>query len=260
MSKISLIILMFFSLQLHAQIRDAAVYRGNQLYAKGQFKEAAEAYSSALQNKKNKETQYNLGNSLYQQKDFAAANKQYEAVARNATDKGLRSISNHNIGNSFLEQKKWDEAINYFKQALRENPSSSESRYNLAYAQAMKRNSEKQQQDKNNKQQNKDKQDQQKDQQDKKNQDKKDQDKDQQTKNNNNQQKDQEDRDNKDQQKNDQGNDKQEKGDQKPQPMPSKLTEKQADQILNALNQEEKKLRDKKEKGRGQAVKLEKDW
>ncbi len=42
--------------------------------------------------------------------------------------------------------------------------------------------------------------------------------------------------------------------------MPSKLTEKQADQILNALNQEEKKLRDKKEKGRGQAVKLEKDW
>jgi hypothetical protein len=29
---------------------------------------------------------------------------------------------------------------------------------------------------------------------------------------------------------------------------------------LNALNQEEKKLKEKKEKGKGQAVRLEKDW
>ncbi len=42
--------------------------------------------------------------------------------------------------------------------------------------------------------------------------------------------------------------------------MPSKLSKAQADQILNALNQEEKKLKEKKEKGKGRAVRLEKDW
>jgi hypothetical protein len=42
--------------------------------------------------------------------------------------------------------------------------------------------------------------------------------------------------------------------------MPSKLTKEQADQLLNALNQEEKKLRDKKDKVSGQPVKLDKDW
>ncbi|HOZ50571.1 MAG TPA: hypothetical protein PLU17_01830, partial [Chitinophagaceae bacterium] len=51
-----------------------------------------------------------------------------------------------------------------------------------------------------------------------------------------------------------------EKEGDKPKPMPSKLTKEQADQLLNALNQEEKKLREKKDKVSGQPVKLEKDW
>ena len=50
------------------------------------------------------------------------------------------------------------------------------------------------------------------------------------------------------------------KNESKPKPMPSKLTKEQADQLLNALNEEEKKLREKKEKSNGQPVKLDKDW
>ena len=218
----------------YAQIKNADAYSGNKLYANGKFKEATAIYEKALHDNKNKEIQYNLGNSLYQQKEYEKANKQYEEVARNVKDKNLKAASNHNIGNTFLEQKKWDEAIQYFKQSLKENPTSQDTKYNLAYAQAMKKNQDKQ--DKN-----KDKKD-----QDKKDKDKKPEDK-------------------KDDQQPQKPEDKKENGDkekeeQKPQPQPSKLTKDQADQLLNALNQEEKKLKEKKDKANGQPVKLDKDW
>ncbi|MCC7029115.1 MAG: tetratricopeptide repeat protein [Chitinophagaceae bacterium] len=241
MKRFYVIILLLFSLRGYAQIQNAHAYKGNQLYASGQYKEAAAEYELALKEKKNKETQFNLGDALYQQKNYEAASKQFEAAGRNAKDKSLRSASNHNIGNTYLEQKKWDEAIKYFKQALKENPNAQQTKYNLAYAQAMKQNQDK------------------KDQQDKKDDQKKDKKDDQ--------KEDQKD-DKKDEQKNgddknkpDDGEQKKDQGEQqKPQPQPSKLTEQQAEQILNALNQEEKKLRDKKEKGKGQPIRLEKDW
>ena len=243
-------ILMFYSINLFAQTADQHIYNGNKLYGKGNYKEAAAEYEKAYQEKKNREAQYNLGNSLYQQKDFEKAAKQYTESASNTKNKSLKAASYHNTGNAFLEQKKYDEAIQNFKQALKINPLSKETKYNLAYAQAMKKKQDQQQKDK--KENNKDKQDKNKEQQekDKKEQDKKD--KDQQDK------KQQEEKNKQDEQKNNQ--DKNQEGKENPKPMPNKLTKEQADQLLNALNQEEKKLRAKKEKGNGQPVKLEKDW
>lgn len=234
MRKYLIILYCFLPIVNFAQIKNADAYTGNKLYANGKYKEASAAYEKALHDNKNKETQYNLGNSLYQQKEYEKANKQFEEVVRNVKDKSLKAASNHNIGNTFLEQKKWDEAIQYFKQSLKEHPTSQDTKYNLAYAQAMKKNQDKQ--DKNK---------------DKKDQDKKD-------KNNKPE-------DKKDDQQPQKPEDKKENGDkekeeQKPQPQPSKLTKDQADQLLNALNQEEKKLKEKKDKANGQPVKLDKDW
>ena len=246
-------ILLFCSINLFAQTADQHIYNGNKLYGKGNFKEAAAEYEKAFQEKKNREAQYNLGNSLYQQKDFEKAAKQYTESASNTKNNSLKAASYHNTGNAFLEQKKYDEAIQNFKQALKINPLSKETKYNLAYAQAMKKKQDQQQKDnKDKKENNKDKQDKNKEQQekDKKEQDKKD--KEQQDK------KQQEEKNKQDEQKNNQ--DKNQEGKENPKPMPNKLTKEQADQLLNALNQEEKKLRAKKEKGNGQPVKLEKDW
>lgn len=53
---------------------------------------------------------------------------------------------------------------------------------------------------------------------------------------------------------------KKEEQDKRPQPQQSKLSEKQAEQLLNALQQEEKKLQDKHKKAKGTPVKVEKDW
>ena len=58
-------------------------------------------------------------------------------------------------------------------------------------------------------------------------------------------------------QKNDQSKDQQP---QKPESQPSKLSKQQADQLLDALQQEEKKLQDKMKKEKGNVVKMEKDW
>jgi tetratricopeptide (TPR) repeat protein len=236
--------LLFCSINLFAQTADQHIYNGNKLYGKGNFKEAASEYEKAYQEKKNREAQYNLGNSLYQQKDFEKANKQYLESASNTKNNSLKAASFHNIGNTFLEQKKYDDAIQNFKQALKYNPTSKETKYNLAYAQAMKQKQDQQQKEnKEKKENNKDKQNKNKAQQEK---DKKEQDKNE---------KEKQDEQNKNQDKNQDENEK-----NKPKPMPSKLTKEQADQLLNALNQEEKKLRAKKEKGNGQPVKLEKDW
>ncbi len=227
-----------------AQTADQHIYTGNKLYAKGQYKAAAAEYQKAYQDKKNREAQYNLGNAFYQQKDYEKANKQYTETASNSKDKNLRAASNHNIGNTYMEQKKWDEAIQNYKQSLKQNPDSKETKYNLAYAQAMKKKQEND--DKNKKDQNKDK--------DKQDQNKKDQ--------QDKQDKDKQDKGKQDPKQDDKQDPKEpkDKEQDKPQSQPSKLTKDQADQLLNALNQEEKKLREKKDKERGQAVKLEKDW
>ena len=102
----SIFFLGLFPAWVSAQNADQHVYAGNKLYAKGAYKEAAAEYQKASASKKNREAQYNLGNALYQQKEFDKASKQYEDAARSTKDKGLKSQSNHNIGNTFLEQKK----------------------------------------------------------------------------------------------------------------------------------------------------------
>jgi tetratricopeptide (TPR) repeat protein len=142
---------------LFSQQRDAQLYKGNKLYGQGKYKEAADLYEQSLKKKKSTEAIYNLGNAFYQQKNYEAAVKKYQESQKLSSNKQLRSASNHNIGNTYLEQKKWDEAIGYFKEALRQNPNAADSRYNLAYAMAMKKKEEQQKQNQQNKdQQNKD--------------------------------------------------------------------------------------------------------
>ena len=59
------------------------------------------------------------------------------------------------------------------------------------------------------------------------------------------------------------GNDQVEKNQEEknnPSQQPSKLSKQQAEQLLQALMQEEKKLQDKKRQERAQPIKKEKDW
>lgn len=213
---------------------------GNQLYQAGKYKEAALLYNQALKADTANLTKgaYNLGNALYQQKQPEAARKAYEAAAKKTTDKKENAGAEYNVGNTYMQEKKWEDAIEAYKKTLRNNPQDADAKYNLSYAKTMLKKEggggKGKDQDKNKDQ-------------DKKDQDKKDENKDQKD-------------------KQDQGQPKEDPKDpkedqqQQAQPQPSKLSEKQAEQLLNALQQEEKKLQDKNKKMHGVPVKMEKDW
>jgi tetratricopeptide (TPR) repeat protein len=214
------------------------VNQGNKLYQQKKYKEASAAYQQALvKNPTYTPGVFNLGNSLYQQKQYEGARKVMDNVVKIDTNKIGKSAANYNIGNTYMAERKWEEAIDAYKKTLRTNPQDAEAKYNLSYAQQMLK---KQGGGKNNKDKKDDKN---KDNQQNKEDKKKDDNKDDQNK----------DQQNKDDKKEDQQ-------DKKPEPQSSKLSEKQAEQLLNALQQEEKKLQDKHKKVKGTPVKVDKDW
>lgn len=229
--------------------------KGNELYKQKKYKDAQTAYLKALQKDPTSHTGlFNLGDALYEGKQYDQARQAMDASTKVTKDKKAQASAFHNIGNTYLQEKKWEDAINAYKQALRLNPADADTKYNLAYANAMLKKDGggggKDNKDNKNNKDNKD--------QNKQNQDKKDQDKKDQNKQNQDQKKDQDKQDqNKDQ--NDKG-DQDKKEEQRPQGQPSKLSKQQAENLLNALRQEEKKLQDKKEKDKGVPVKLDKDW
>ncbi|MBO9152731.1 tetratricopeptide repeat protein [Chitinophaga sp. GCM10012297] len=238
---VAVIALIIAQTQAHAQEGTSKlIRRGNAQYKKQQYADAEASYKKALErNNKSVEGNYNLGNSLYEQKRFDAARQQYANTIKSATGKAVKADANYNIGNTFMEDKKWEESIKSYKNALKANPADEQARYNLAYAQAMLKKQNQQGGGKDDKE-NKDKQ---KNQKDKKDQDKKDQDK-------------------KDQQQNqDEQKDQDKKDQQQPQPKPSKLTPEEAKRLLQNLAQQEKKLQeDKMKKVKGTPGQVEKDW
>ena len=224
------------------------IRQGNAQYKKQQYADAEASYKKALErNNKSVEGNYNLGNSLYEQKRYEAARQQYANTAKVSPRRDVQGDANYNIGNTFMEDKKWQESIQSYKAALKANPGDEQARYNLAYAQEMLK---KQQGDDNKN--NKDN----KDNKDKNKKDKEQEKKEQENKDNKNNQDKKDDQ----QKQQDQQKDK-EKEQQQPQPKPSKLTQEEAKRLLQALAQQEKKLQeDKMKKVKGIPGSVEKDW
>lgn len=213
------------------------IHKGNKLYQQQKYDEAEANYRKAVEKKdQNVEGNFNLGDALYKQKKFADAGEQFNKLAATGNNKALTAAAYHNLGNSFLENKKLEESIEAYKKALLNNPKDDQTRYNLAYAQEKLK---KQQQDKQN--------------QDKKNQDNKNQDK----KNQDDKNKDNKDKDNKDQNKQNQ-----DKKDQQQKQQPDKLSKEDAERMLDALNNNEKQTQDKlkNKKLKGAKVNISKDW
>lgn len=133
-----------------AQQTQKIIRQGNKEFKEGKFKEAEINYRKALEKDTNSvKAAYNLGNSLYKQKQYEEAAKAYlMKMTGNVSDENLAKLY-HNLGNSYLQSKKYNESINAYKQSLRLNPKDEDTRYNLAYAQAQLK--QQQQNDKKNK-------------------------------------------------------------------------------------------------------------
>ena len=196
---------------------------------------------------------YNLGNSIYRQNQYGEAQIKYIQALELAKTKTEKHRIYHNLGNTFMMDKNYEAAAEAYKNALRNNPSDEETRYNYALAKKKKKENppkdnkkdkkggggqDQKPQPKNN-DGNKDK-----------GNDKKDSDKDQQ--NNKDKQGD------KQQSKGD-GEKKEDKNDS---PKPSGADKQRIDNILDAVNNAEKKVQDKvnAKKVKARPASNEKDW
>ena len=201
---------------------------GNKLYKDSLFVKAEVDYRKALEvNPKSADALYNLGNSLLMQEKGKEAMEQLDAASRLEKDKEKLAHIYHNMGVILQASKQLPQCIEAYKQALRNNPKDDETRYNLALAQKQLKDQQ-QQQDQN--QQQEQKQDQKQDEKEQ-NKDQQDQDKKQQNQNNQQQQN------------------------------QNQMSKENAEQLLNAVMQDEKNVQDKVKKAiQMQGRKLEKDW
>lgn len=232
------------------------VYEGNNLIGEDDFVTAEMEYRKAISEQSTSVAGiYNLGNSYIKKGSFEEALYRLDQAAKTSTSKEEKHKAFHNIGNILMQNKKCKEAVEAYKNALRNDPADEETRYNLGLAKVCAE----QQKDKQD-----DKKDDKKDQDKKEGDDKKDQDK-----------KDESDKDKKegDDKKDDKGKPKDEKEDkgkgdekenkpQQPKPQPGQMSPQQVKNLLEAMNNQEQKVQEKinAEKQKGVKIKTEKDW
>jgi len=169
---------------------------------------------------------YNQAASLYRQKKYEDVAKELEKVVDNANvSDRVKAKAYHNLGNSLLQQQKYQESIEAYKKALKAYPKDLDTKYNLEYARKKLIAQQQQQQSSNN-----------------------DKDKNQQQ-----------------QQQQQQGKeDKNKQDDTQKQPSPAEKQQKEeAKRQLDALQQNEKRTQEKAkelENRQTKSVKQEKDW
>ena len=219
-----------------AQSSKKLIHDGNQKYEEKKFGDAEIDYKKSINTKENAFIgNYNLGNAYYQQGKFDQAKQQFETASElKSANKEELSKSYHNLGNTLIKNKKYEESVQAFKQALKLNPKDNDTRYNLAYAQSMLQQQQQQQKQDGDK-----------------NQDKKDQ-KDQQKENKKQEQQKQQ------EQKQEQS--KEEQAKKESQPRKDKISKEDAEKILQALNNDEKKTQKKLNVKEGSKIKIEKEW
>lgn len=156
---------------VHAQTDRHYIRSGNRLFHQQNYAKAEVEYRKALsKNGANPQALYNLGCALTMQQKDSLANVYYEKAGRLETSKLRKAQSYHNIGVLFQRHQMYGEAIEAYKEALRNNPADNETRYNLALCkhlqkkQPPKKQPQNKQDDKKEKDKNKDNQ---KDKQDK---------------------------------------------------------------------------------------------
>lgn len=144
------------------------VRSGNKLYRQQRYAEAETEYRKALsKNSRNTQAMYNLGCALLSQHKDSAAIVQLENAGKMEIAKKRKAMVYHNIGVICQGHQMYQQAIEAYRESLRNNPSDNQTRYNLALCQRQMKNQ--QGGSKNNKKK-KEKQQQKKEQQNKKNQ------------------------------------------------------------------------------------------
>ena len=201
--------------------------KGNRQYLDSAFVDAEVSYRKALESKPTSAmSRYNLGNALLFQNKPQEAMKEFDAASKMEHDKGKLASVYHNAGVILQGAKQYQQAIEAYKESLRNNPTDHETRYNLALCQKLLKDQE--QQGGNNDQQQEEQQQQQEEQQQEQEQ----------------QQQQEQQQDQQDQQQDE-----------------NQMSQENAEQLLRSAMQDEKDVQEKVKKQQVlKGRKLEKDW
>jgi len=227
---VTVILLLMLSVMAQAQTDRQLVRQGNKQYRLGNSAEAEVLYRKAVEkNSRNAQANYNLGNALMLQRKDSLSISQLEAAAKLETNPKRRAQAYHNMGVICQQHQMFGEAIEAYKESLRNNPTDHETRYNLELC-------KRQQKQQNQQDQNKDKKD-------------------------NKDNKDNKDKQQQEQQKQDEQKKKDDQKQQQKQQEP-KMSRENAEQMLNAAIQEEKQTQERMKKAQQQSGKrvLQKNW
>lgn len=108
---------------------------GNEFYKKQQYDKAISEYTKAiLAEPDNSKAKFNLANSLYKQNKTDEALKMFSDAAGSSVKKDFKANAYYNKGVVLSQQKKLEESIEAYKNALRLNPEDKEARENLEKA------------------------------------------------------------------------------------------------------------------------------
>jgi Ca-activated chloride channel family protein len=122
------------------------------LYKESKYGESLKKYRSAQkQAPKDVDLSDEIAQSSYKANEFEKAEKVYNQSSSKKGNAAQKARTYHNLGNSKLKQKKYDEAVEAYKESLRNNPNDEETRYNLS--EALKKKKAQQQQENKKKQQ-----------------------------------------------------------------------------------------------------------
>lgn len=228
----------------------SGVRRGNRDFRKEHWPQAEINYKKALvADSSSVAADYNLGNTYYRMENFSEAERYLKAGVDSLAKGKHGADAFHNLGNACLKQRNWQGAIDAYKDALRRNPSDMETKTNLAYAQKMLENEQQngggggndQNQDQNQQDQDNDQN----------------QDQDQNNNDQNQNQDQQQDQQNQNQDQDDKQDQQQNQGQQ------PKITPQAAQQMLQAIQAQEKDTQDKVKKEKAAKLKSkqkEKNW
>ena len=239
--RFTLFVILLNTVVVFAQHPNGKIRKGNTAYKDSSYTDAEQLYREALmKDQSSYEASFNMADAIYKQERYSEANSLFKALSEKTDDKIKKSESYHNLGNSLLKEQKLDEAIEAYKNALRNNPKDLDTKHNLAYAIRMKNQSQNQEQEEQKEEEKEENKEEEKEEQ-------------------------------KQEEEKDKGENQEEKGEQseeekKEEPKqpqdPNEMTEEEAQQILDALQQQEKELQEdlQKKKQKGVRLKILKDW
>ena len=136
-----------FSLTVHAQSKkktlvnpyaDTArelVLDGNEHLSENAFAKAEVAYREAISlDPTSVPAKYNAGNNYYVNEKYEESTASLVKASEVAQTKKEKHKAFHNLGNALYQQENWEGAVEAYKNALRNNPTDEETRYNLMLA------------------------------------------------------------------------------------------------------------------------------